>query len=268
MYPSANFHDLTVDAHGLVHVARPIHDDPTLPLSHSPRPIVLVLGWWNASPHHVHKYVSLHLERGANVIYATLPAHCAAVPLLALDRNIRRLREALARATDDRPLAAVHALSNNGAYAYALANAVHSIRTLRTVCDSGPAFLTPENLVAGTLGAGAERAWAVAAARRCLGFAPHTRIVDRLHAALADLPACPTLLLGGHRDRVIPPAAIAELARSFFAPERTAAVWFDSGHVEHLRRFPDEYRRVVDAFMCDEVAMGIPPLDERVKVEE
>ncbi|KAI9190412.1 hypothetical protein H9P43_001846 [Blastocladiella emersonii ATCC 22665] len=267
-YPSPAFHDAPVDAHGLVRTARPSSEDPTLPLSRSPRPTVLVLGWWNAAPHHLHKYVALHLQRGANVVYATLPAHCVLVPLVSLDTNIRRLRDGLARATDNRPLTAVHTLSNNGAYAYAFANALRPISTAHSVCDSGPSFMTPENLVAGTLGAvlppgSATPAWVTDAARRYLGFGPHARIIERLHAALADLPPCPTLLLGGHRDRIVPPASIVELASKCFREDRTAAVWFDSGHVEHFRRFPREYRRVVDAFLRDELPMGIPPLSHQ-----
>ena len=84
----------------------------------------------------------------------------------------------------------------------------------------------------------------------------HPGFVDALDA-LTDYPirvrlgeiACPTLIVWGAVDRLVPVGDAAEFER--LIPDARKVVWPDTGHVAMLER-PDAFNRLVEAFVDEE----------------
>jgi pimeloyl-ACP methyl ester carboxylesterase len=92
-----------------------------------------------------------------------------------------------------------------------------------------------------------------------LGFLPAQRAIlghplrERLHQI-----ACPTLIVWGRNDRIIPVRDADRLQE--YIPHARKMVWPQTGHVAMLER-PDAFNALLEEFLAEEPAAAAPPVE-------
>ncbi|KAJ3365334.1 hypothetical protein GGF31_008573 [Allomyces arbusculus] len=241
---------------------------PPPPLPPRPFAAAVLFGWWSAHPRHLAKYASLYqrLQLADQVIPITLPAPAIALaPTLLLHPAARRLADSVHAALDRAPnkgSVVVHTFSGNGAIALALAHKYRPLPNItHRVHDSGPVTMTDPFPLAATfaqsvpvlrdphVGQFAPRPAVLRAAEQYLSLPKHQELAAEIDAATRALPRCPTLIMAGTKDDIVPPHMLRTAADQGLIPPHAEWAWFESGHVEHLRRFPSVYANTLRRFL-------------------
>ncbi|KAJ3353248.1 hypothetical protein GGF32_003151 [Allomyces javanicus] len=229
----------------------------------------VLFGWWNAPPRPLAKYANLYqrLSLADQVILVTLPAPAIALaPTLLLHPAARRLADtihaALDRAAPKNGPMVVHTFSGNGAVALALAHKYRPLPNItHRVHDSGPVTMKDPFPLAATFARAvpalrdpharqfAPRPAVLHAAEAYLSLPRHQALAAEIDAAAFALPQCPTLIMAGTKDDIVPPSMLRTAADQGLIPSNAEWAWFESGHVEHLRQFPNEYATTLHRFL-------------------
>ncbi|KNE63696.1 hypothetical protein AMAG_08792 [Allomyces macrogynus ATCC 38327] len=234
----------------------------------SPFAAAVLFGWWNAHPRHLAKYADLYqrLQIADQVIPVTLPAPAIALaPALLLHPAARRLADTVHASLDRAPIkgpVVVHTFSGNGAIALALAHKYRPLLNItHRVHDSGPVTMADPFPLAATYARAmpvlrdphvaklAPRPAVLRAAEQYLNRPRHQALAAEIDLATRALPRCPTLIMAGTQDDIVPPSMLHTAANQGLIPSNAEWAWFESGHVEHLRRFPTEYATVLHRFL-------------------
>eukprot|EP00241_Pyramimonas_parkeae_P012342 CAMPEP_0114230742 /NCGR_PEP_ID=MMETSP0058-20121206/3639_1 /TAXON_ID=36894 /ORGANISM="Pyramimonas parkeae, CCMP726" /LENGTH=300 /DNA_ID=CAMNT_0001341977 /DNA_START=211 /DNA_END=1113 /DNA_ORIENTATION=- len=237
---------------------------------------VVLFGWLGAQPKYLDKYVELWESRGAVAIPYIPPLTATLIPAQA-DRSVREFAQLVEkrRAQHPPPRKVVYHVFSNGGFLFlsslirATSKGLVPADAFGTpdgiIIDSAPGVITSDMAARG-FGAAAMKTGSdgfeerqpllVDVARGLFGSylnlpSIKTRM-EEIRIVWADLaPLCPQLLLYSEEDVLIPPADIenhmtAQISRGVNVMSRK---WIDSLHVEHFRKYPDEYVDEVASFV-------------------
>jgi hypothetical protein len=261
----------------------------------SPKELVVVLGWWNSNEMQLRHYTQLYSSLGYDTLTHISPTFQYPSWKSLIKRHVRLLQDFQ---EFPRQNVVVHALSNNGAFTAAVLHRLSMINKIddwsgkavkdlmgiipknlpdfpiaRMVFDSSPAPLHAQMLTNATLEA-TERGldhWSKDTLNSSWNtFLSSTRVVSILDGLLYPsmdmmIPE-KALVIGSKSDLVVPWNEVQEWVT--FARKRGAKIvekeFEDSGHVSHLRRYPEEYRKAIQAFLASSQAQADPWKGSRV----